>query len=154
MTTLRSRYHPADAGAAAVQRVLAPLAAWVLLPMTIGLVQALTNGSTAPFWWTAALTALGVLLAARWRLDGCLVEVSTVGGIARLRSLLDVLRRRDPPWEPVTRLRRDGTDLFVDIGTRVAEFDLSEWPDPDALLALLRDAHEAATSVPLDPLVL
>ena len=65
MTSLRSRLHPDLAGAAATRRVLAPLAAWVLLPMTVGLLQVLTNGSTAPFWWSAALTLAGGVYSAR-----------------------------------------------------------------------------------------
>jgi hypothetical protein len=132
MTMLRSRLHPDVAGAAATRRVLAPVAAWVLLPMTVGLVQVLTNGSTAPFWWTAALTATAMAYMARWRLEGCIVEVTLAGASARVRSLLDVRRGQTAPWEAVTRLRRDGQDLFVDAGTRIVEFDLSDWPDPEA----------------------
>lgn len=144
MMVYRSRLHPAANGAA-TRRVLAPLAAWVLVPMTVGLIQALSNGSTAPFWWSAALTLAAGTYSARWRLESRLVEAALAGGMARLRSLYDVLRGEPGTWEPVSRLRRDGDDLFVDAGTRVVELDLSEWPDPEALLEALRAARDAVT---------
>ena len=150
MTVYRSRLHPDVAGAGATRRVLAPLAAWVLVPMTVGLVQALSNGSTAPFWWSAGLTALAAAYSARWRLEGRVVEVTLTGASARLRTLLDVLRGRTGAWESITRLRRDGPDLFVDAGTRIAELDLSDWPDPDALLEAFRAARDAAMTEPVE----
>ena len=145
----RSYLHPDVAGVAATRRVLAPLAAWVLLPMTVGLLQVLTNGSTAPFWWSAALTLAGGFYSARWRLETRIVDITIAGASARLRSLLDVLRGHTPPWETVTRLRRDGDDLFVDAGTRVVELDLTEWPNPDALLDALRHARDEAVEIPV-----
>lgn len=148
-----STAHPGGAAPELVwTRALAgPLAATMLPVMLVTLAAALEGAGLLPLIIGGFPGAMAVaVLWTRYRLTQTIADLHVRGGEAAVRTVADVLRRRPPlAWHPVLDLRKTKTTFVVALGRTQYEFDDTDWPALDALLAALQRARHANAVFPL-----